>query len=96
MCQILVQDGKTFRFKVDTGACGNLLPYNLYKWIVENKANMNYLHRTIDNSMNLVAYNNKKDQAIGYMHFASFMWCKHKDGEILYCKFQIQSYHWSG
>ena len=23
--------GKTFHFKVDTGACGNLLPYNLYK-----------------------------------------------------------------
>ena len=23
--------GKTFHFKVDTGACGNLLPYNLYR-----------------------------------------------------------------
>ena len=22
-------NGKTFHFKVDTGACGNLLPYNL-------------------------------------------------------------------
>ena len=58
-------NGKTFRFKVDTGACGNLLPYNLYKQIVENKANMNYLRCTIDNSMNLVAYNNKKIKQLG-------------------------------
>ena len=28
--------GKTFCFKVDTGACGNLLPYNLYKQIAGN------------------------------------------------------------
>ena len=55
-------NGKTFHFKVDTGACGNLLPYNLYKWIVENKANMNYLCCTIDNSMNLVAFNKKIKQ----------------------------------
>ena len=24
-------NGKTFHFKVDTGVCGNLLPYNLYR-----------------------------------------------------------------
>ena len=52
--------GKTFHFKVDTGACGNLLPYNLYKWIVENKAKMNFLCGTIDHSVTLVAYNNKR------------------------------------
>ena len=48
---------------------------------------MNFLHGTIDRSVTLVAYNNKKDQTIGYMHFASFVWCQHKDGEILYCRF---------
>ena len=54
--------GKTFRFKVDTGACGNLLLYNLYRQIAGHKAHMNYLHHTIDNSMNLVAYNKKIKQ----------------------------------
>ena len=32
--------GKTFHFKVDTGGCGNLLPYNLYKQIAGHKAQM--------------------------------------------------------
>ena len=57
--------GKTFHFKVDTGACSNLLPYNLYKWIVENKAKMNFLHGTIDHSVTLVAYNNKRIKQLG-------------------------------
>ena len=57
--------GKTFCFKVDTGACGNLLPYNLYKQIAGHKAHMNFLCSTIDNSINLVAYNNKKIKQLG-------------------------------
>ena len=56
---------KTFHFKVDTGACGNLLLYILYKQIAGHKAHMNYLHHTIDNSVNLVAYNNKKIKQLG-------------------------------
>ena len=58
-------NGKTFHFKVDTGPCGNSLPYNLYKQIAGHKAQMNYLHCTIDNSVNLVAYNNKKIKQLG-------------------------------
>ena len=54
--------GKTFHFKVDTGVCGNLLPYNLYRQIAGHKAQMNYLHSPIDNSVNLVAYNKKIKQ----------------------------------
>ena len=54
--------GKTFCFKVDTGVCGNLLPYNLYKQIAGSKAKMNFLHNTIDQSVNLVAYNKKIKQ----------------------------------
>ena len=57
--------GKTFHFKVDTGACGNLLPYNLYKQIAGHKAQMDFLHDTIDCSVNLVAYNNKKIKQLG-------------------------------
>ena len=57
--------GKTLHFTVDTGACGNLLPYNLYKQIAGHKAHMNYLHSTIDNSVNLVAYNNQKIKQLG-------------------------------
>ena len=57
--------GKTFHFKVDTGACGNLLPYNLYRQIAGNKAKMTCLRDTIDHSVNLVAYNNKKIKQLG-------------------------------
>ena len=59
-------NGKTFHFKVDTGTCGNLLPYNLYKQIAGHKAQMNSLHDTIiDHTVNLVAYNNKKIKQLG-------------------------------
>ena len=58
-------NGKTFHFKVDTGACGNLLPYNLYKQVAGNKAKMNFLHDTIDHTVNLVAYNNKEIKQSG-------------------------------
>ena len=57
--------GKTFHFKVDTGACGNLLPYNLYKQIAGQKAKMNFLCHTIDCTVNLVAYNNKRIKQLG-------------------------------
>ena len=57
--------GKTFCFKVDTGACGNLLPYNLYKQIAGSKAKVNFMCGTIDHSVNLVAYNNKKIKQLG-------------------------------
>ena len=57
--------GKTFCFKVDTGACSNLLPYNLYKQIIGHKAQMNFLCDTIDHTVNLVAYNNKKIKQLG-------------------------------
>ena len=57
--------GKTFHFKVNTGAYGNLLLYNLYKQIAGHKAEMNFLHNTIDHSVNLVAYNNKKIKQLG-------------------------------
>ena len=63
-----VSDGsneKTFHFKLDTGACGSLLPYNLYKQIARHRAHMNHLCSTIDNSVNLVAYNNKKIKQLG-------------------------------
>ena len=36
-------NGRSICFKVDTGACGNLLPVNLYKQIEENKAKANFL-----------------------------------------------------
>ena len=57
--------GKTFCFKVDTGVHGNLLPYNLSKQIAGNKAKMNFLWDTIDCTVNLVAYNNKKIKQLG-------------------------------
>ena len=50
-------NGKNICFKVDTGACSNLLPVNLYKQIAGSKAKANFLHSTIDHSVNLMAYN---------------------------------------
>ena len=52
-------NGRSIHFKVDTGACGNLLPVNLYRQIAGNKAKANFLCSTIDHSVNLMAYNNK-------------------------------------
>ena len=65
MCRTVDQEERHFVSKVDTGACGNLLPYNLYKEIAGSKAKMNFLHNTIDQSVNLVAYNNKKIKQLG-------------------------------
>ena len=59
-------NGRSIHFKVDTGACGNLLPVNLYKQIAGNKAKANFLHNsTIDHSVNLMAYNNKQIKQLG-------------------------------
>ena len=52
-------NGRGIHFKVDTGACSSLLPVNLYKQIAGSKAKANFLHSTIDHSVNLMAYNNK-------------------------------------
>ena len=43
----------------------NLLPVKLYKQIAGNKANANFLHSTIDHSVNLMAYNNKQIKQLG-------------------------------
>ena len=58
-------NGRSIHFRVDTGASGNLLPVNLYKEIVGNKAKANFVHNTIDNSVNLMAYNNKQIKQLG-------------------------------
>ena len=56
---------RSIHFKVDTGACGNLLPVNLYKQIAESKAKVNFLCSTIGHSVNLMAYNNKQIKQLG-------------------------------
>ena len=58
-------NGRNIHFKVDTGACGNLLPVNLYKQIAGSKAKANFLHSTTDHSVNLMAYNNKQIKQLG-------------------------------
>ena len=58
-------NGRSIHFKVDTGACSNLLPVNLYKQIAGNKAKANFLHSTIDHFVNLMAYNNKQIKQLG-------------------------------
>ena len=60
-----ISNGRSICFKVDTGACGNLLPGNLYKQIAGNKAKANFLCSTIDHSVNLIAYNNKRIKQLG-------------------------------
>ena len=49
----------TVRIKLDTGACGNLLPFNIYKNI-HPQVSIKDLHKTIDKRVCLEA-NNKSD-----------------------------------
>ena len=46
----------TVRIKLDTGACGNLLPFNIYRKI-HPQLSVKDLHKTIDKRVCLEAYN---------------------------------------
>ena len=54
----------TFRIKLDTGACGNLLPFNIYKKI-HPQVSIKELRRTIDKRVCLEAYNKSEIKQLG-------------------------------
>ena len=57
----------TVRIKLDTGACGNLLPFNIYKNI-HPQVSVTDLHKTIDKRVCLEAYNKSKIKQLGTSH----------------------------
>ena len=52
------------RIKLDTGACGNLLPFNIYKNI-RPQVSIKDLHKTIDKRVCLEAYNKSEIKQLG-------------------------------
>ena len=54
----------TVRIKLDTGACGNLLPFNIYKKI-HPQVSVKDLHKTIDKRVCLEAYNKSEIKQLG-------------------------------
>ena len=54
----------TVRIKLDTGACGNLLPFNIYKKIHPQES-IKELHKTIDKRVCLEAYNKSEIKQLG-------------------------------
>ena len=54
----------TVRIKLDTGACGNLLPFNIYKK-THPQVSIKELHRTIDKRVCLEAYNKSEIKQLG-------------------------------
>ena len=54
----------TVRIKLDTGACSNLLPFNIYKKI-HPQASIKDLRKTIDKRVCLEAYNKSEIKQLG-------------------------------
>ena len=73
----------THRFKVDSGASGNL-PLNLY-WKIFPNVTQTELERSIDHRVQLLAYNKKVIKKLGvcYLHV------KNSQGHTKLCKFFI-------
>ena len=57
----------TVREKLDTGACGNLLPFNIYRYI-HPQVSIKDLHKTIDKRVCLEAYNKSEIKQLGTCH----------------------------
>ena len=57
----------TVRIKLDTGACGNLLPFNIYKKI-HPQVSIKGLHKTIDKRVCLETYNKSEIKQLGTCH----------------------------
>ena len=57
----------TVRLKLDTGACGNLLPFNIYKKI-HPQVSVKDLRKTIDKRVCLEAYNKSEIKELGTCH----------------------------
>ena len=55
------------RIKLDTSACGNLLPFNIYRDI-HPQVSIRYLHKTINKRVCLEAYNKSEIKQLGTCH----------------------------
>ena len=61
--------GLQHRFKLDSGACGNLLPLRLYKELFPHVTRQEML-RSIDHRVQLLSYNKKEicQYGVCYLH----------------------------
>ena len=75
--------GIQHRFKLDSGACGNLLPLRLYKELFPHVIRQETL-RSIDHRVQLLAYNKKEIRQYGvcYLHVKS-------KNHVKLCKFYV-------
>ena len=75
--------GIRHRFKLDSGACGNLIPLRLYKELFPHVTRQEML-RSIDHRVQLLAYNKKEIRQYGvcYLHGK----CKN---HVKLCKFYV-------
>ena len=75
--------GIRHRFKLDSGACGNLLPLKLYKELFPHVTRQEML-RSIDHRVQLLAYNKKEicQYGVCYLHVKS-------KNHVKLCKFYV-------
>ena len=75
--------GLRHRFKLDSGACGNLLPLRLYKELFPHVTRQEML-RSIDHRVQLLSYNTKEIHQYGvcYLHVKS-------KNHVKLCKFYV-------
>ena len=75
--------GLQHRFKLDSGACSNLLPLRLYKELFSHVTKQEML-RSIDHSVQLLSYNKKEIRQYGvcYLHVKS-------KNHVKLCKFYV-------
>ena len=76
-------------FKIDSGACGNLIPLSLYLELFPNSC-VNDLKSTIDHKVQLVAYNKNLINQYGtcYLKIES-------NGCVYICKFYVVDSHFN-
>ena len=77
------------RFKVDSGACGNLIPLSLYLNLFPNSI-VSDLQSTIDHSVQLVVYNKNLVKQYG-----TFYLKVKSNGRVHTCKFYVVDSHFN-
>ena len=72
------------RFKLDSGACGNLLPLRLYKELFPHVTRRQEMLRSIDHRVQLLSYNKKEicQYGVCYLHVKS-------KNRVKLCKFYV-------
>ena len=79
-----VHDVCTKHFKIDSGACGNLIPLSLYLELFP-ESNVNDLKSSIDHCVQLVAYNKNLIKQYG----TCYLKVRSNNNRVHICKFYV-------